>query len=144
MFCSALPSGQSHLQEKRQRRPHGAQVLRGFFYRGEEGGRPITTHFSTLNADEKSEFSTPDVNVRHFSTLNAKQQATSPLAWWFDKKQVFTRAVNRHKAMSLLAWQIDNHDPLLNAERRREVHGSMWTPLSMMEELEYKFNVDPL
>jgi hypothetical protein len=62
--------------------------------RGEEGGRLITTHFSTLNADEKSQFLTPDVNERHFLTLNAEQQAMSPLAWRFDKKQVFTRAVN--------------------------------------------------
>jgi hypothetical protein len=55
--------------DKKQRR-HGAQVL----CRGEEGGRPITTHFSALNAKE-SRLSTPDVKGGHFSTLNAGEKS---------------------------------------------------------------------
>jgi hypothetical protein len=50
--------------------------------RGEEGGRRIRTHFSTLDADKKSKLSMPDVDE--------KQQATSPLAWRFDKKHFST------------------------------------------------------
>jgi hypothetical protein len=69
-------------------RGHGAQVPRGFFLEGKKvGGR-------SRPADEKSKFSTPNVDERHFATLNAgekskfsapdldeKQQATSLLAW---------------------------------------------------------------
>jgi hypothetical protein len=87
-------------------RQHGAQLLRGFFL---EGGRWEAKPRPLLDAERRREVSLhsrgestqDDVSARvadrqrNFSTLNA------------DEKSVFTRAVNRHKATSLLAWQID-------------------------------------
>jgi hypothetical protein len=64
-----------------------------------------TTHFSALNADEKSKLSTPMLNADEkskFSTpdVNENQQATSLLEWQVDKKQV-----NNESNRSLATWR---------------------------------------